>query len=279
DDLEKIKNEIEFGIKRGAMALGFGIHYTPGASRWEIIECFRLVKKYNISAHVHMRYFGAQEVDGSMAALEEIIAVCVCTGATTHICHIHSTSLTATSKNLQLISEAYSNGINITTEYYPYTAGCSSIDSFIFDGNWREQLNIDYKDLQYVSTGERLTRETFEKYHQIGGSVIIYSIPEQAVDDCIKHPLAFMASDALKGHPRAAGSCARILGHYVRERNIISLMEAIKQMTLMPARQLESASSQMKKKGRISIDADADICVFDPRTIHDQATYEQPTIP
>ena len=74
-------------------------------------------------------------------------------------------------------------------------------------------------DLMYVNTGERLNATSFAKYRKEGGLIIINSIPEQAVLDCLQSPLTLMGSDALRGHPRAAGACARVLGHYVRERD------------------------------------------------------------
>lgn len=162
----------------------------------------------------------------------------------------------------------------------PYLAGCSSIDSALFnDELWQEQLGIGCDGLTYVSTGERLNATTFAKYRQEGGLIIINSIPEQAVLDCLRSPITLMGSDALRGHPRAAGACARVLGHYVRERNVITLMEAIRKMSLLPAQRLESASSQMKTRGRICLGATADLCIFDPETVKDCATYEQPKLP
>lgn len=159
-------------------------------------------------------------------------------------------------------------------------AGCSSIDSALFnDDLWQEQLGIGYDCLTYVSTGKRLDENSFNKYRKEGGLIIINSIPEQAVIDCLKSPITLMGSDALRGHPRAAGACSRVLGHYVRERGIITLMEAIRKMSLLPAQRLESASSQMKTRGRICLGATADLCIFDPMTVKDCATYEQPKIP
>jgi N-acyl-D-aspartate/D-glutamate deacylase len=159
-------------------------------------------------------------------------------------------------------------------------ASCSAIDSALFnDELWQEQLGISYDRMTYVSTGKRLDATSFAKYRKEGGLVIINSIPEQAVIDCLQSPIALMGSDALRGHPRAAGACARVLGHYVRERNQITIMEAIRKMTLFPAQRLESASSQMKTRGRICVGATADLCIFDPTTVKDCATFEEPKLP
>ena len=296
DRIEEVVQELEHGLRRGAMAMGFGIHYVPAATRWEIVECFRLAKKYDVCCHVHMRHFGAQEQNGSIAALEEVLALGACTRAAINVCHVHSTCLTATDKALELIHDAHRNGMDITTEFCkssfignicenlslldPYLAGCSSIDSALFnDQLWQEQLGISYDCLTYVNTGERLDETSFAKYRKEGGLVIINSIPEQAVINCLQSPITLMGSDALRGHPRAAGACARVLGHYVRELGVIDWMEAIRKMSLLPAQRLESASAQMKVRGRISLGAVADLCIFDPVTVRDCATYEQPKLP
>jgi dihydroorotase len=79
-----------------------------------------------------------------------------------------------------------------------------------------------------------------------------------------------------KGHPRGTGSYSRVLGKYVREEKALGLMDALRKMTIMPARRLERVAPMMKKKGRLAVGADADITVFDPATVIDRATYEAP---
>ena len=79
-----------------------------------------------------------------------------------------------------------------------------------------------------------------------------------------------------KGHPRTAGTYARVLGHYVREEKVLDLMTALKKMTLLPAQRLEKRAPAFQDKGRIRVGADADITVFNPNTVIDKATYEKP---
>jgi dihydroorotase len=79
-----------------------------------------------------------------------------------------------------------------------------------------------------------------------------------------------------KGHPRSSGTFARVLGRYVRETGALSLMEAIRKMSLMPAQRLEERAPAMRNKGRIREGADADLTVFDPATVTDASTYEDP---
>jgi N-acyl-D-aspartate/D-glutamate deacylase len=97
-------------------------------------------------------------------------------------------------------------------------------------------------------------------------------------------PLTMIASDGGlspggKGHPRTAGTFARVLGQYVREESALPLMDALRKMTLMPAQRLEKRVPAMRDKGRLRAGADADITVFDPATVRDASTYAQPALP
>ncbi|MDP4714755.1 MAG: amidohydrolase family protein, partial [Candidatus Nanopelagicales bacterium] len=80
-------------------------------------------------------------------------------------------------------------------------------------------------------------------------------------------------------HPRTAGTFSRILRWYVRELGILDLAEAVRRCTLVPARILEGVSSDMRRKGRVQVGADADLVVFDPQTVTDRATYSSPVEP
>ena len=278
-EIEQIRSQIDRGLKRGALGVGFGINYTEAASRWEILEMFREVAKRGATCFVHMRYAGMKE-PGAVAALEEVISAVAVTGASVHVVHVTSTGLRATPHLLRMIDEAQSRGLDVTTECYPYTATQTAIESAIYDEGWREQLGIDYKDLQWVATGERLTAESFARYRKIGGMVIGHSIPEDIARTAVANKLTMIASDGMlqngKGHPRGSGTYARVLGRYVREQKALSLMDALRKMTILPARRLERLAPIFKNKGRIRVGADADITVFDPVRVIDRSTYEDP---
>ena len=279
-ELTEIKRRIEQGLKQGALGVGFGINYTEAASHWEILEMFRVAGKYRAPCFVHMRYSGLKEPNNSVKALEEVLSATAITGAPLHVVHISSSGLRAAPLLLQMIGEAQSRGLDVTTECYPYTATQTNIEAAIYDEGWKEALGIDYKDLQWVATGERLTAESFARYRKTGGSVIGHAIPEEIARLSVASPLTMIASDGLmqngKGHPRASGSYARVLGRYVRELKALTLMDALRKMTIMPAQRLERIAPMMKNKGRIRVGADADLTIFNAGLVIDKSTFEEP---
>ena len=282
--IPELEHRLDVALSEGALGIGMGINYTPAASREEIFHAFGVAARHHAPVFVHLRSAGLMENAGGVAGVQEVIADAAATGAPLHVVHVTSMGLAATPTLLDLIDGARARGLDVTTEAYPYTAGATMLQSAIFDPGFQERMGIDYKDILWTATGERLTAESFERYRKQGGLAVIFMIPESAADQAYKDPHVMVASDGgfeiangqPHGHPRSAGTHARILGRFVRERKVISLMDAVRKMTLLPAKRLERVDPNMKRKGRLQPGADADITVFDPATVIDRATFEKP---
>jgi len=262
------------GLKEGAVAVGLGSAYTPGASMSEIQRMFKVAAEGNASAHIHLR--------NGVAGLDSTIAAAKAAGAKLHIVHVNSVSDDALPTFLAHIQAARDRGQDVTTEAYPYGAGMTSIQSALFD-DWQTWPDAKFQQHQLVSTGERLTRQTFAEARKQGGTVIIHSRSEEQTRAAIASPLTMIASDGFiengRGHPRTSGTYAKVLGKYVRQEHVLTLMDALRRMTIEPARRLEARVPSMAAKGRIKVGADADLTVFDPATVIDRSTYENAMIP
>jgi N-acyl-D-aspartate/D-glutamate deacylase len=282
---EQVAAALERGLGAGALGIGMGLAYTPGTTRLEVIRTFRIAAAYHVPIYVHVRSSGRAEPGSSIESINEVIGAAAVTGAALHIVHINSVGLRDAVECLRLVEGARARGLDVTAEAYPYGAGMTAINSAFFNPGWQERNGITYKDVQLIQTGERLTKERFDRLHASPDPllVLLYVNPDDIVDAVIEHPLTMIASDGEvdngKGHPRGAGTYARILSRYVRERRTLTLMDALRKMSLMPAQRLESATASARRKGRAQEGADADLTIFDPATVQDHATYEAGPVP
>jgi len=281
EQIEVMREQLRAELDAGGLAVGMGIQYTPGATRLEVIDMFRLAAERRVPVYTHMRSAGRGEPGSSIESISEVIAAAAVTGASLHIVHINSSCLRDVLECLSMVEGASERGLDVTTEAYPYIAGMTSINSAVFNPGWQNKLGIGYGDLMLPDTGERLTKERFDELHNSSTThwVVIFNNTQELIDKVIPHPLVMIASDGLEGHPRNAGTYSRVLAQYVREKGTITLMDALRKMSLMPAEMLERSTPAARQKGRLQEGVDADIVVFDAGTIRDRSTFEKPMEP
>jgi dihydroorotase len=294
EQIAAIAQRIEQGLRQGAVDIGAGFPYTPAATHAELLALFRVAARAKTPLHVH--------ITPGIVGLREALALAAETGAPLHVVHINSAGLAQTPVMLEMIKDAQARGRDVTTEAYPYDAGMTEIKSATIQDVYKNAPDERFAELEWPPTGERLTRESYERYSRIGGPVVIHTNTEQMVTAAISSPLTIIASDAYwqngTGHPRTTGTFARVLGRYVHRppspegrggqgvrtnesagQGALSLMDALRKMTLMPAQRLEARVPAMRQKGRLQVGADADITIFDPATVIDRSTYREPSLP
>ena len=308
---EKILALIEQGLDEGGLGIGINAGYAPGYGQKEYRALAKLAAKRGVATFTHVRYASNLEPQSSFEAIEELISNAALTGAHMHICHINSSSLKDIHSTLELVDEALEDNFNITVGAYPWGAASTVVGAAMFTGEgWRERMGSTAENFQLGT--ERMTEEQLADYqkNKPGTFITWHFLDESNPDDLalldasVLHPNILIESDEMfwmfwddKGevenytgdawplpegsfsHPRSNGTFAKILRSYVRERKLMDMQEALRKMSLMPAQTIEGFVPQMKKKGRMQEGMDADIVVFDPDTISDVGTYQEPNQP
>ncbi len=271
EDMKAMLDLVDSELKAGALGIGVPIGYYPGATREEVYNVYELAAARNAMVFSHIR-------EGKAMAVQQALSDASSTGASLHIVHINSVSRDEIGLALRMIDGAAHHGVDVSTELYPYIASSTDIASALFDEGWQERMGITYNNLMWVETAERLNEQTFNEHRKTGGTIVIFGMKDEWISTGIKSPITMIGSDGMPyskyAHPRSAGTFSRVLGMYVRQEKALSLMDALKKMTIMPAKRMEPFSPMMALKGRIQPGADADITIFDPNTIIDKATFE-----
>ena len=292
-DIERILANIEQGLKEGGVGIGIPVGYFNKCSSKELEAVFALAKRCKTFISSHVRYMSNIQPSGIMGLLE-MIALSYTYDVPLFIHHIHSTSLHRTAEALGIVDAAQKKGLNIIAEAYPYDYGSSVIGADYLGEGFQEAIGMDYSDILYIPTMEKMTKELLAKYREAdpGGFMMMRHMRMPDVDAAMQHDGVVVGSDAMgygdkdgkplawdadpatgTAHPRGAGCYAKTL-RLVREKDYMPLMTAISKMSYLTAKWLEDFIPDMKQRGRLKPGANADISIFNPDTVKDNAVPE-----
>ncbi|WP_066961693.1 amidohydrolase family protein [Microbulbifer sp. Q7] len=292
-DEPKILAAVEEGLKQGGIGIGFPIGYYTVVGSPEIMAVTGLAKKYNVPITSHVRYLSQIPPSGFMG-MTEMLTIARENDVPLLLHHIPSLCLGLTKECLDLIDAARSKGQKVVGEFYPYKYAGTYVDADYNKPGFEDRLGIKASDYKVTETGKALTDKEFDRLRKEAPDtqLLMYSMKDEYIKEALTRPGVIIGSDAMpyivdgglngdwdtqfgkgNGHARGAGAHARIL-RMVRETKAIPLMEAISKMTYGPAQFLEEHVPQMKKRGRIQEGAVADITVFDPNSVTDNAGPE-----
>ncbi|WOJ92875.1 amidohydrolase family protein [Congregibacter variabilis] len=281
EELAALRDLLLTDLDNGAIGVGLALDYVSAAiQEAEMRMIFEVAAQRDATIFVHVR----RGIDGDPAGIREVIGYAREYEASVHICHITHNAISNLELFLREVREARAAGVDVTTELLPYNAGSALISSAVFGRDWQTIFNISYEDVEWAATGERFNKEMWDDYYvnRPKGQVIHHYLKEEWTQRAVQEPGVIIVSDLLPMASRDKkvaphnGAFSKVLGRYVREQGLLDLATAIAKMTLLPARRLESYAPAFLSKGRIQENMDADITVFDPDTIRDNATYQSP---
>ena len=292
----------------GALGIGVLVGYAPATDPAEYLQVAGLAAAAGAPVFTHARDMIEMVPDAVIDGAEEIVRAAGETGAQMHYCHVNSTSQRHIGRVLELVGRAQAAGARVSTEAYPYGSGMTGIGAAFLAPERLGERGLSPASLTYAPTGERVASEA--RLRELrrtdpGGLAIIELLDEDDPADrrllmrSLTFPGAIVASDAMPltwtgpapdplawplpqaavTHPRTAGTFSRALRLLTRGGGQLSLADALSKCSLRPARLLQDRVPPMRRKGRLQAGHDADIVVFDPATISDQASYADSTRP
>ncbi|MGI6068978.1 MAG: amidohydrolase family protein [Blautia sp.] len=281
EQIEIMADMAEKALKDGACGISFGLDYVPGCSLEEVLALARLCKKWDRICPVHTRLL----TDKDIYSLYELIFAAERTGAHILISHfVYQYCCGLVKEGLAMVDKARKRGLNLHIDSGMYTNWTTYFNTPTYDYNNIKNNNWKWEQM-VVATGPYKGRVMDEelyfhmKENDPEESVILFEGEEREVFDCLQKPYAMPSTDigAYKegeGHPQIAGSFPRYFRKMVVEEKLLSLEEAVYKATLLPAEVFA-----FEKKGRILPGMDADLTIFDIRTICDKATYPHLGLP
>jgi N-acyl-D-glutamate deacylase len=304
EQIESILGRYEEGLKEGALGVGNTAGYMPnGLTTREVDGAMALVGKYGGVMAMHGRYSSQMPPQSGLLGTSEAVAAAAAYDGALIVQHMAAQCLALTADCQALIDAAYHEGTQVIGEIYVYTYGASVVGApYLKPDNYQRNMGHTYKDITNQLTNEPLTKESYEQLMKDAPNtpIMFENATKEDMYVALAHPTAIIASDAMQysnksdgklartwdtpydqinGHPRGAGTRGRLL-RLVREDDLMPLMLAISKITFMPAKFLaDNGIEQMATKGRMQVGMDADITIFDPDKVTDNATNKNGALP
>lgn len=294
-ELAQMRGWVEQAMEQGACGLSTGLIYVPG--RWsateEVVALAEPVGAVGGLYATHMRNEGDRLLD----AVNEALRIGRESGAAVHISHHKAAGEANWGKvgaSLAVVDEANAAGADVTLDVYPYTAGSGRMIEYFNVDDPSEDLarvirlascpafpEYEGKMLVDIATDEGTSLadlvRTILRAPKGDRTICIHFIIDEAdIETNLRHPRMMVGSDGIpdlkgKPHPRLFGTMPRVLAEYVRTRHVLPLEEAVRRMT-----SLSCDRFGLVDRGRVAVGAHADLVVFDPDTVADTATYDDP---
>lgn len=299
DEMADMLAYVEEGMEAGTVGMSTGLVYEPGryAGTEEVVRLAKVVGKHGGLYVSHMRDEGV----GLLDSIKETLYIGEASGSAVEVSHhkvVGKDNWGKVVRSLEMIEAAIAQGRDVTADQYPYTARSTMLFALVQNGTFApgdggpmgksEPSEVLLCSVPGQAEFEGRTLQSFVEEFDLPGEdaankllneyssdilVAAFGMDEGDVRMVMAHPSTMIGTDGLdrgsKPHPRAWGTYPRVLGKYVREEGVISLENAIYKMTGMPAAKFQIANRGLIKQGYY-----ADLVVFDPDTVIDNATYE-----
>ena len=283
-EIKQMRELLDQSLEQGAIGMSSGLFYavSNAASTDEVAEVAQPLGKWGGVYTAHMR----DEGDHIIQAMDETFEIGRRAGAEIIVSH-HKCSGRSNFGRMTETLPKFTDAMKqqtIAFDVYPYIAGSTILRPDMLERadkvliTWSDKVpGMSGRDLKEIAAEMGCSmREAAERLQPAGA--IYFMMDEKDVQAAMSHPGAMIGSDGIPfdahPHPRLWGTFPRVLGHYSRDLKLFPLEDAVRRMTSYPAQRFH-----LTKRGEVKSGFYADLCIFDPTTVIDTATFEKPISP
>lgn len=283
-EIGTMRDKLDQALKEGAVGMSSGLFYPPAmaATTDEVAEVAKPLGKWGAVYTAHMR----DETDDILKAMDETFEIGRRAGAHVVVSH-HKCAGRANFGRMRETLPKFSEAMKsqeIAFDVYPYVAGSTILRKDMLHRcdkvliSWSDSVpGVSGRDLHELAREWGVPVDQACDRLQPAGA-IYFMMDEKDVQSAMVHPGAMIGSDGIPfdthPHPRLWGTFPRVLGHYSRDLKLFPLEDAVRRMTSYSARQFRLAG-----RGEVKAGYYADLCIFDPATVIDAATFDEPKLP